>query len=553
MSNRKDKNNRTEGRFETMKRRPVLAESKKELMMTVLLRNEDAYKATREILKPEHFGEFDRGYALTWHIAGDFFTDHDALPEFEILKAEVEAACESNPTLLNDAEYDKLSDFLSFAFDKDSFDRDVTTDRANGDWAIKTAKKFLDERLAARMKEAIQSKDMIPVNLPEVMSRFAAEAEQIAAVSTEVDFDPFADNWHQTASIKLFSTGIPIFDNFLGGGHAPGEVYGLMGPYGSCKTTMASMLVVEGAKAFYEEHLLDPSQPPKIAFVVCYEARKAEMRNRTLGYAAKIRRSTLESLDPEKSLELAGFSTSGKLKKYEKRMWRKDIANGKNVKGELDRALAVMPWLRRHMVILDMTGHETKGVGNNGVKEIAQVITNVCRQRKARCGVAVVDYIGAMVKRYMAGNEIDTSELRHLIGSAPLTLKSQVADVFDCPVWALHQLSGEANSYGSAVLADHTNAAEAKNFGENLDFNLVVSKPQDVDAVALLGCTKHRRQPGKTHAIIQVDGAMNRILGADAKFMLNAHMKKIMRIEDYNKIPESSAVKQNTNSASDLG
>jgi len=549
MPKQSDKKKRKEGQFEDMKRRPALDQRKKELMMAVLLRNEDAFKATREILKPEHFGEFDRGYKVAWALANEFYDEHEALPGFEFLMAEIEGASEANPNLFNDAEYDKLSSFIEYAFDKDSFEADITQDRASADWGIKTAKKFLDERLAAKMKEVIQSKDMLPANLPEFMNQMAAEAEQIASVSTEVDFDPFPDDWHKTASIKVFSTGIPFFDEFLGGGHAPGEVYGLMGPYGSCKTTIASMLIVEAAKAFYQEHLLDPSQPPKLAVIACYEARKPEMRNRTLGYAAMIRRATMEAMAPDKPLELAGFSTSDKLKKYEKRIWRAKINNGEKVAGELERVMDALTYLRRHMVVLDMTGHETKGVGNGGIKEVSQMISNVCRQRKAKCGLFVMDYVGAMVKRYMGGNDVETSELRHLIGGAPLTIKSQIGDVFDCPSYALHQLAGEANSFGSAVLADHTNAAESKSFAENLDFSFSISKPQDPDAVALFGCTKHRRQPGRMNTIIKIDGGLNRVLSADDKYMINTHARKIMLIADVNKLPENSAIKKNSAAA----
>ena len=39
-----------------------------------------------------------------------------------------------------------------------------------------------------------------------------------------------------------------------------GEVYGLLGPFGSCKTTMGVMLMVEAAKRYAAEAALNPTR-----------------------------------------------------------------------------------------------------------------------------------------------------------------------------------------------------------------------------------------------------------------------------------------------------
>jgi len=73
------------------------------------------------------------------------------------------------------------------------------------------------------------------------------------------------------------STGIPFLDALLGGGQAPGSVYGLMGPYGSCKTTVAVMLAVEAARALRMQHEdAGHGAGSGSAFFVSYEARNME-------------------------------------------------------------------------------------------------------------------------------------------------------------------------------------------------------------------------------------------------------------------------------------
>ena len=41
-------------------------------------------------------------------------------------------------------------------------------------------------------------------------------------------------DWHEQAGLHLVRTDIYFLDDLLGGGQAPGEVYGIMGPFGSC-------------------------------------------------------------------------------------------------------------------------------------------------------------------------------------------------------------------------------------------------------------------------------------------------------------------------------
>ncbi len=524
-------------------RRPVMDKQRKERMLAVLLRNVDAFKVVREFLHPEHFSDQDNPYRLIWQKTCEFFDENERLPEAGFLSDEITQAIDADPGRLDETEHEDINNFIDWAWDVKAFDKDPVAD-VDGfykKWAVTSAKKFLQERIAAKLKAAVEQKNTVPVDLPSIMAAISDESDRIEGMTADEVKVAFPLGWDKKASLNVWSTGLSFYDFFLGGGQANGEVYGLMGPFGSCKTTQACQIVVEGAKHFYQTTMRPGYDGRKtLSFIVSYEARLQEMRNRTLGYAAKIRRETLEAMEDAES----DLSRRGEIKDYEERIYADVIRNQgiAAVDGEYERAMANIGVLNDHMVLIDMTGHETKGVGNGGVDEIARMITHELRKRgNARCGVVIVDYVGAMVKRYMDAHDISSDQLRHHVSGTPLRAKHKLADAFNCPVWLLHQFNGDANSRSPAVLLHHTDAAEAKNFAENLDFCFCVGTVDEQEQAAQVGCTKHRRQPGKNSVVIRIDGAMNKVIDGRDTHAVNTHLKRIMKHSDNSRLPDGVA------------
>ena len=186
---------------------------------------------------------------------------------------------------------------------------------------------------------------------------------EIAAIGVPPVGKFFGEDWDKYGGIGIFPTGVPFFDALMNGGHAPGEVYGLLGPYGSCKTTLAMMLCVEACRQAHAIHL--STGECQYVFLVSYEAQlRNELRFRGLSYAAQIHRKSLDTMDPV--LGLKSLSTAKRLKDYEKKMFHHAIVNDKKVRGEQGRYNAVRPILDKHLIVLDMTGSNSHRRGAGG-------------------------------------------------------------------------------------------------------------------------------------------------------------------------------------------
>ena len=59
------------------------------------------------------------------------------------------------------------------------------------------------------------------------------------------------------------------------------------------------------------------------------------------------------------------------------------------------------------------------------------------------------------------------------------------------------------------------------------------------DNLATAACTKRRRQPPRDTTIIKIDGAMNRVLDMEDRFVLDTHTKKIIPYEEQQRLPNA--------------
>src|SRR5206468_1502057 len=150
------------------------------------------------------------------------------------------------------------------------------------------------------------------------LQTLAGQAEALASLGARPAAVPFPDGWDHAAPLKLSPTGIPVLDHFLGDGHRPGEVNLFMGPYGSCKTLIAVMGLVEGARhaaALAADPDGDGRTP--LSVLVSYETPLAELRERCLSYAAGIpRRPLADALNGGGGL--GALSTAADLRDYER-------------------------------------------------------------------------------------------------------------------------------------------------------------------------------------------------------------------------------------------
>src|ERR1019366_1096176 len=159
------------------KRRPVLTEKSREIMMTILLRNKKAFETALTLLKWEHFSGVSQPMLAVWKIATEFYAANGELPPPEILAGEVSNAIEIDPGILNDPESEAVDAFLKWAFKEGSFP-EIETGERYIKWAVAAAKQVMEEYLARDLKERVFARDAVPVDFPDEVMRIMQETEK---------------------------------------------------------------------------------------------------------------------------------------------------------------------------------------------------------------------------------------------------------------------------------------------------------------------------------------------------------------------------------------
>ncbi len=508
-----------------LKQRLTLSPRDVETMMMIAIRNKQVFGTFKDVLRFEHFSELDLKYAVVWQVALNHFEESGEMPSKKLLISETDAALYGDADTLSNVEVEDVGQFIEAAFDPAEWDRDVVEDSSYAKWATKRLKRYMEDRLAVKASREVHNRGRVAVDLPAALMKLHGEAQQIAGLAEEGDIEFLPSGWDADAGIDLFSTYIPFFDKFLGGGHAPGEVYGIMGPFGSCKTTLAIMLAVNGTRHAHAKQAKEDYNG--YVFYVSFEARIKEMRLRALSYAAEVNRKSLQNMGAE---GVKSLSTAKSLKKYEKKRFAKALSSDDKVLGEQGRIKRASKYLNSHFIGVDLTGYDAKrrNAGGGFVEEISRIIATELRRRgkNAKATLVVIDYVGAMAKRYLSAIGKDESFLRHYISGAGLRARNLIADQFDCPVWLIHQFSGEANRRSPGGRYHHTDAAEAKNFAENLDFSFVVGNLTD-DGLGQIVATKHRREGAMPAEVIHVDGLFNTVTYPNKEYVVDPQTHSI--------------------------
>jgi hypothetical protein len=310
------------------------------------------------------------------------------------------------------------------------------------------------------------------------------------------------------AAGRTVPTGLPFLDGPLGGGHASGEVYGVIGATGCGKSFLALQIAFETAR--YQQFAAAQGAPLGQAFVVDYEMGLAECRLRLNTLAAQVHQTSLEE---RFSVPL---SETGRLKDYEEERWRdKLLLLGPGpVEGERERLQRAGGVLKRNLTYVDFSGPgESPQDGAGYVPEIARRVAREAAELGRRPAVVVIDYAGICVARHVGNPGRGIDRTRELLTGFADACRVQIAARFGCPVWVFHQLSGAANQPGFALKLSHTDAMESKSFGHNLSFCFVISGVERSTGCVRLGCTKARRTEVQgRETLLYIDGSFGALV-----------------------------------------
>lgn len=518
-------------------RRSKLNRKQMFFMFAVLLRDKESFRVAKAKLDATKFatGE-NKPFAIVWDAAVTYHTKYDRLANYHQLLLEVESMVNDDDTI-DDDDIDQMNSLLikAWKLPRKDFSRPQ---------AAEYLRYFLEELLQEQTALDLSSDPL--ADLSTLLSARATEISDLKSMSGGPLVEPFPTGYENKLKLVVQPTGVPFIDLFLNGGTAAREVYGFVGPVGSCKTTLTVQLAVLRALELQAvwEAAGKPAGKLPIVYVVAWEEPLSSLRMRALGYGANVSRKSMESGD---------YSTSKTLKPYEKALFKSQLSQGLEVLGERERVNQMAMRLNLNLRFVDFTGGtpELKAPAGNFVDGIATVVDQDQHLRNnPGVGAIYLDYAKAAALKYCMANGLDESrKLRHLIGGMPLAAKSSLAERYGTSVWIMHQLSSEAGGRAPGVEPKSTDTMEAKNFFENVDFGLMVGTVSRENLCMIVGA-KTRRAERRKPEIVHVDGNMFRVNATGEKFVV--HNNNIMPASDFQSYQKQVAGRSSTKKGSSL-
>jgi len=325
-------------------------------------------------------------------------------------------------------------------------------------------------------------------------------------------------------AVRKVPSGIPWLDmRFLNGGLGKGELIGLMGPYGSGKTTFSVQVSTELAVTHYLKY---KDGFPSLGFVYLFSYEIDEIRLKMLA-ASSVARIALSRLESCSFDEFTSVQ-KGSLQPYE----RKALAEMglTEVLGERERYQLARQWLTSWRPVYMLQFPENFNQ-TSLVKTIAHLVEQhqeSVRQQGIECHVAgiFIDYLLAAVKRVFLNHK--SVDFRQLVMKFVWDAKEGIATYFDCPVWIVNQFNSKGNRLPAGVVPSGADAAECNTFGENLDFLFLLSKA-DNEGRLVFRAGKHRRTKPPGDAILQWDNEFARFRDVSDRFVFDSSSKQFIQ------------------------
>lgn len=498
-----------------------------------LLRVKSVFTAASQLLKPEFFDTAAEPHlAALWLALCELATRYKREVPFMAIYRELQRRLADDPQALTPAQHAALlatpdaggDGLLYWAYH-------LPRSALSHDYGVELVRRFVVERgVVHRVVRAAANPYL--TDFRELLTE-TTQLLRTVDISAEQSISAVRADWSQPL-LKTFTTGHILLDEWLGGGQAAAEIYGLLAPYGTGKTTWVTYLAVAAAQHFQAKaaaaRAAGVAAPLEYAVLATYEEPPTDLQIRVMSCAAAIDKQTLETMS-----SLASLSRRGDLKPYE-RQYYNDLARDESLQldytqldGEYERFQRANQTLG-NLRILDMTG--ASGGGDGYVDELAGALAREVEQGR-QPGWLGIDYVGAMASAHCIARNLDLDRhKRHYIGGFAKAARAMIGTPYGIPIWALHQFAGKTTGYSPTRRMHHADAAEAKNFAENLNFCICGSNLTP-EYVGVLRCTKARRAGTLEQTrLFKLHGALQRPLCADHEYCLTA-AAEIVKRQDY--------------------
>lgn len=535
-------------------RRTSLDDVKKDEMLAILIRNRGAFDSVKDVFSVDKAAKISDGHGLVWKIVRDYVEQHNELPARSAIEANIHNEIKNNPEVVDHEELPNVDEFLDYAFDAEH--GNIAKSKGSQESGVLSCKLFMEEILAAEISESLTREGTFPIDLVETVEKGRDEINQIGSLTAVNIGKPFPDGWDTRERTQLFTTGVGVFDTFLGGGWQAGELLLFMGPFGSCKTAttcngVANLILycrrlweewmveyrvkikrwrkkLKAARAAKGEIPKKPKLPKKpVVILVFTEGDENTYRNRLLSNLSTVLWKRLNTMKSVNDLSDAVEPGATNETKYEKREF-KSAAAASRFKPERRRVLDSVILANDHLLLVNFTGSGTAKIGKGGVPELANVLISTFRRRPEITPIAMyLDHLSAMANRMVMGNDEDGYKLRSILKNSPQQCRDMIGTPLMIPIAIMHQLSGEANQRSTVATFSHADAADCKSVAEFVD-HAFVTGPPDAKQLCVFANTKHRREPPSDRRVVRVVGQFNRIVDVSKKHFVDSVRRRVI-------------------------
>lgn len=325
---------------------------------------------------------------------------------------------------------------------------------------------------------------------------------EIQSVESSAVFSVVPDNWKPSIVIGE-SIGVPFLDIFMTGGVGVGDVYGILGGFGTGKTwigigIITNFCALEHAKKL-KARMEGKPYKPKIAVLAHYEDSLDSIRFRLI--------SSLAQIPPK---HVIAFFTKGEplstrttYRDYEVERYA-NVVDDSIKKPECERFEEAKGILAEHCRIISLNGENQNHKGKGYVEELATQVSHCVKSSKADMGVLVLDYAKLMAERSI-GSKGNYDNLRHLIKNIPEKIALEICNKYKCHAFILQQLSGAATKIAPGKPIHHSDASECKDFAENCHRVFCLGNKHPDSGVQRFDASKLRNDEfkSKNHAVIR--------------------------------------------------
>lgn len=519
--------------------------------MRVFICNPNMQRFVRDVFKPELISQENPAYAEILQLVYWFFDKHDRLPLHEEFCGIIERRRDRHGEYLPSEVFDELFEVLTFIAEPSSRAARYAEDTVIQNMAIEIVKRWTmylaTVNLQTSLFEELQGNNRNVDRVNTLVKSFETTKVRLEGLDSPLIDELFSDGIGVPADVTYTPTGVAVLDRYIGGGMLGGEMLLFMGPFGSCKTTLAVMAACNMAKACRNIMLLQEgpflqqsdgvqTQKCPVVFYVSTEATRSEFQQRCLTFLAEIPRERI--LESRGALEF--FSDSPvPTQPYEHEMeaQRREVMRQHNLNPDLfgcaqgyvserQRIQTAMDVLRQHVAFIELldSNPKFKQHGKNGVADIQIIMDNHLRLNAASYPYAfVLDHVSALANRVC--EKKDSFDNLHLvINTIGRALSEKIAKTYAIPALVLHQLSGKANKMARniATQLDHTDGSQSSSIGEFADVAVTTTRPVSNEQIVKFSFTKVRRgAPVMVNPLVKVDGKFSRLIDYSDKLILD--------------------------------